>query len=255
MKRVNVLIALGAGLLVIGVGLAWAAGRDDGGDDERTETTVLVATTDIPAGQSGDELVAAGRVRLERVATDEADPEALRSTHELSGRIVSAAVAEGEQVTVTALRTSALRAAALSVPDGHVAVAVTVPFTAGGAGYVGAGDHVDVYSSIVAGTQGAPISPRTELLMAGIEVLDVSDEVTPRRAEPVTTADGTTVTQAARVGGSEITLLLAVDPAQAEQVVFASTNDQLWFSLTPEGAEPPDTPGVDYGTYGPADDR
>lgn len=256
MKRVNTLILLGVVLVVVGVGLAWAAGRDDDGDaSERAVATVLVATAGIEPGQAGDELVAAGRVRTERVDAGDVEPGALTSTHELAGTIVGAAVAEGEQVTAAALRSSALRGDALSLPDGHVALAVTVPFTAGVAGYVGAGDRVDVYASILPGAQGAPTSPRTELLLAGVEVLDVSDEVTPRRAEPVATVDGTPGTTPARAEGEEITLLLAVEPVEAEQVVFAATNDQLWFALAGEDAEPPQTPGVDYSTYAPAGDR
>ena len=253
MKRANALIGLGAVLVVVGVGLAWAL-ADDGADDAATgRTPVLVAVTDLDPGQSGDDLVARGQVRVEQVDASEAADGALGSPAELTGTILGTSVPEGHQVVAEALRSSSLRGDTFTIPEGQEALAVTVPFTAGGAGYVGPGDRVNVYASIAPDTPGAPVSPRTELLLGDVEVLDVSDEVAPRRADAVVATDDTATTQPARGGAPEITLLLAVEPAQAEQVVFATTNNQIWMTLVPEGggAAPP-PPGVDYRTYGPA---
>ncbi|HEU5152798.1 MAG TPA: Flp pilus assembly protein CpaB [Iamia sp.] len=253
MKRSNLLIGAGVVLVVLGIGLAWAVADDDGeGDGTAGRVPVLVAVTDLEPGQAGDDLVATGKVRVERVEASEAADGALRATTELTGTILGTAVPEGRQVVAEALRSSALRGDTFTIPDGQEAVAVTVPFTAGVAGYVGPGDRVNVYASITPDTAGAPTSPRTELLLGDVEVLDVSDEIAPRRAETIASGD-TPTTQAARDGAREITLLLAVDPAEAEQVVFATTNNQLWLTLVPEdGGGGPPPPGVDYGTYGPA---
>jgi hypothetical protein len=38
-------------------------------------------------------------------------------------------------------------------------------------------------------------------------------------------------------------LTLALTPGQAEQLVFASLNGQLHFTLLPEGSQPANTPG------------
>jgi Flp pilus assembly protein CpaB len=252
-RRFDVLVVVGVVLVAAGVGLAWAADRDD--DPEPEQAQVVVALADLEPGQEGDDLVARGLVRVERVDAGDAAPDALVTTTELAGTIVGARVPEGEQVVGASLRASALQEGSVAIPDGQEAVAVTVPFTAGAAGYVGAGDTVNVYATLLPGTQGAPVSPRTELLLANVEVLDVSDELTPRRAAPVASTDGATTTPPARDGGDEITLLLALDATRAEQVVFASTTSELWFTLVPDDAAVPDTPGVDYGTFGPADDR
>jgi len=130
-------------------------------------------------------------------------------------------------------------------------VAVTVGFTAGIAGYAGPGDHVNVYKSVVPNAPGAPASPLTQLILSDVEVLDVSEEVAPRRADPIAATDETApVTAPVRTSGDEITLLLALDAEQAELVVFGATNDELYFTLVPEDQGPSEAPGVDYGTFG-----
>jgi len=251
MARANVLVVLGAILILGGGVLVWDMARDDE-EPRSTQTTVLLATTDLAPGQSGDELAVDGRVRVARVDTTDVADGALTSPAELTDTIVGTSVPAGEQVVASSLRPAALRASAFTVPEGEEAVAVTVPFTAGVAGYVGPGDRVNVYASIAPSAPGAPTSPRTELLVGGVEVLDVSDEVAPRRADVVSEDVSTAASQPAR----EITLLLALDTTRAEQVIFAASNDRIWFTLAPDDGSPPtSTPGVDYSTYGPAGDR
>ena len=50
------------------------------------------------------------------------------------------APAQGDDVVVAA------RQQAVVIPPGHHGVAITLPFTAAGGGYVGAGDKVDVFA-------------------------------------------------------------------------------------------------------------
>lgn len=120
----------------------------------------------------------------------------------------------------------------VAIPDGKRGVAVRTGFVPGVAGYVSAGDHVDVYAAM---SKQAPA--RVELVLPDVEVLDVSIEVAPRRS---------TGEEGERPSGSEITYLLALDPVQAERVIFLTTNESLYLTLVPKGAPPVGTPGRTY---------
>lgn len=246
MKRANVLMIAGALLLVLGVALVWALGQDEGDDVAEPQVAVLVARADLSAGQAGEEVVAAGRVGVEKVPASEAVEGVLGSTTAMAGNVLATDVAEGEQVVATDVRVAALRNASITIPDDKQAVAVTVDFTAGAAGYAAAGDRVNVYVNVPPGTQGAPKAPYTKLLLSNVEVLDVSNELAPQRAEEVTAASATPTT--ARTTTGDLTLLLALDAGQAEQVVFAASQNQLWFTVVPKDQADSTTGGVDYQT-------
>ena len=128
-------------------------------------------------------------------------------------------------------------------------MAVTVGFTEGGAGYAAAGDRVNIYATIPPGTVDAPKAPYTKLLLTDVEVLDVSNELSPQRGSQAATAvDGTTATTAptGRASVSQLTLLIAVDAQQAEQAVFASEVNLLWFTVLPQDQGESTSNGVEY---------
>ena len=246
MKRANLMVGVGALLVVLGVALVWIIGR--GTESKAAEATVpvLVARTDLETGQSGDDVVASGGVSIDRVVQSKVRPGALSATTAMAGTIVNAPVAKGEQVVTSAVRPANLRTAAVTIPKGKQAVAVTVEFTNGAAGYAGTGDHVNVYSSISDGKVGTHQGPYTRLLLSNVEVLDVSNEVAPHRAETATSASTGQTATAAREGTGQLTILLALDAQQAEQAIFASSFDRLWFTVLPKGQGASKTVGVTH---------
>lgn len=114
----------------------------------------------------------------------------------------------------------------VEIPDGHHGVVITLPFTAAGGGYVGAGAKVDVYAV-------EPGSPATPVVVAAT-VLDVSVEVAPR----ITT--GTPE----RPSAGHITYLLAVPSPQAPDVITAVQTKSIYVAL------PADGEGIDAATEG-----
>jgi pilus assembly protein CpaB len=235
-KRANLLLGGGAALVIVGlVALGVIARRGD----DRTPTTrsVVVATGTIAAGESGQDVLRSGRARLEAVDEDLIPADALGATTGLDGSIFTIAVAEGTPIGTSQLRTTSLGQGSIKIPKGQQAVALTVDFTAGGAGYVAPGDHVNLFVTVPANTPGATVSPYTKLLLSNVEVLDVSEELAPRRATPDDTAIA---------APSQLTLLLALDAQQAEAAVFAVGQNRIWFTLAPEGAAPAETGGVTY---------
>ena len=248
MKRANLMVAVGAVLVIGGLVVALTVGRHDGSGAAEIKVPVLVARADLAAGQAGDDLVASGKVGIDRVPRSEATAGALAATTDVAGTILSAPVRKGDQVSGGSVRPANLRSGSVTIPKGKQAVAVTVDFTSGAAGYAGPGDHVNIYTTIAPGRAGAKLAPFTKLLLSDVEVLDVSTEVAPLRA-----ASGTTTASdpppTSRSSSGQLTLLLALDAKHAETAIFASSFDDLWFTVLPKGQAASTTPGVSDQTY------
>lgn len=111
-----------------------------------------------------------------------------------------------------------------TIPEGKQAVAVQLPYIGGLAGYAKAGDKVNVYGNLDDKAVGAdPAGPATRLILSAIDVLAV-------------TGPG----PAAETGNA--TYLLALDTAQAEQVIFFAKFQSLWMTLVPKGQAPQPRP-------------
>ena len=233
-KRSNLLIILGLTAFVLGTSVVLLVLRgedDEAGAGTVTPGSVLVARQDLVAGTSGADVVAGNLVEVRTVPGEDRQADALTTTAELGGRVLAADVRAGEQLRASALRPAALRSGAVDIPEGKQGVAVQLPFVPGVAGYVAAGDHVNLYANIKAA------GPMTKLVLPNVEVLDVSTEIAPRRA-------GTS--QGERATGSQITYLLALDAVDAERVIFLAENETLYLTLVPKGQAASAAPGRNY---------
>ena len=230
------LILLGCGLVAVVLGsLVLVLGRSDGADAGAPRTTVVVATADIAAGTSADDAVGDGRLKATEVDPDDVGPGAIRSVAEVSGRSIGVAVTDGDQLVDADLVLVPLRGSTVSVPDGMQAVAIDVPFTAGGAGYISAGDHVDVMGLL----DDAPGGRTTVTVLRGVEVLDVSTEVAPRVASRSAAGQATTTTTVATATPSQLTFLLAVPAGEVTRIVQAAGFHRLYLSLPGDGGGDP----------------
>jgi Flp pilus assembly protein CpaB len=159
---------------------------------------------------------------------------ALNSTSQLSGRTLAAGISAGQQITSAVLSASAatpapasspVGARALEVPAGKQALAIQVPFVPGGAQVVSPGTLVNIYATVAKG--GPADLPCTELAFPSVQVLAAS---TAQAATPQT--GGATVVPAA---GPDIVYVLAVDPVQAEALIFFQKNESLYLTVVPKG--------------------
>jgi pilus assembly protein CpaB len=226
MKRSNVLMVFGLLAFVMGAGLVvlMVSGGGGGGDETATRpNSVLVAKEPLRAGMSTADAIAGGLIIVQEVQSDVRAADAFTDTGQLGGRVLAVDVAAGQQLRASQLRPEVLRAGAITIPEGKQAMAVQLSFVAGGAGYVGPGDRINLYANIT-----EPTGPVTRLILGNVEVLDISNEVAPRLG-----------TDDDRPVGEALTYLLAVDPVEAERIVFATTNAELWIALAREGAPAP----------------
>ena len=243
-RRANVLVMVGLLVVVVGGGLVWFTARHKSSNNSGPATVaVVVANTDITAGSSGDDVVTSGKVSVEQVKPSDAQPNVINSEAVLSGRLIISDLKKGSQITTSSLRSQPLRNSTVAIPAGMNGVAVTLDATPGAAGYANAGDTINIFAVDRPSDEGAPPAI-TRLLLSNVEVLDVSQQVAPSSNAGVTTAaDGTTT---ARSTGSQLTFLLALNPTDAERVIFATSMNHLYFSIVHKGDGPALTPGANY---------
>ena len=183
-RRSNLLVLAGIAFFVVGVVIVALLSRDSGNGSSTAAGTVdvLVAKEDIPAGTNGDDAIA--KVEVRRVNASDRQPDALSTPSQLSNQIFTLKFSKGEQIRSGGLKVRSI-SPSVQVPAGKEAIAVDVPFVAGGAGYLAPGDLVNVYQVIPAPVQGtsggaadlAASTPRTQLLLTNVKVIDVQQQV------------------------------------------------------------------------------
>ncbi len=238
-RRSNLPLVLGIAALLVGATLVFVVLRNssDGNDNNSAasgKVPVLVATKAIPPGTVGRDLATSDSVTVQQVDAATRSADALSSADQLTGRVVGTPVAAGQQVKASDLRAETLRQGSIKIPADKQAVAIQIPFVAGGAGYVGVGDKVNVYGVI----KNAPGGPSVRLVLTSAEILDVSNEVAPRVAGDQS---------GERPTGTQLTYLLALSPADAGRAIFLTSYEGLYLTLVPENQEPAGAPPINYG--------
>lgn len=263
-QRSNLIILFGVAFLLVGGALVFLVLNDDdspgsssASGGSATQVSVLVANGDIAPNTLGSDVIAEGLLTTKQMAAGTQPVGALTSPAGLENQIFAVAVEEGAVITSAQLATRSL--SNVQVPEGFEAVAVTIDYTNGGAGYVAPGDRVNVYgvfgypdekddAGIVVEAQ--QIAPRSELVLTNVLVLDVS-------AQQGTSVQSTDPNQNQTIGRqtltTPLTYLLALKATDVERVVQLTTFADLYLSLTADDAAPtPDTPGVSGQNVGGA---
>ena len=265
-RRSNLLVIIGLVTFVLGllaVYVVTSEDEDSGGTAVGSDTVeVLVATEALTAGARGDDVIADGGVATERINRADLQPDALVTQSQLSNTVLTLNFADGEQIRSSGLRT--LGGVRPPIPEGFEAVAVDIELVAAGANTIIPGDRVNVYlvapnlmTGVSTTAEGETVTfptatPRTELLLTNTLVLDVQPGPAPltvsQPSDPALAATAPT--------NGTLIVVLALDPTDAEKVIFSSTaiGLQLYLSRVPlddEGNGPvPSGPtnGVDAGS-------
>lgn len=257
-QRSNLIILFGIAFFLIGGAIVFLVLNDDDDDapsasSGQSEVTVFVAADQIPANTLGSTVIEEGLLTTEQVPAGAQPVGAITSAGGLDNQIFAVSVDEGDVITSSQLATRSL--SNIQVPEGFDGVALTIPYTAGGAGYVAPGDTVNVYglfgqSDDAAGLatpppgDASPRLPRTELILTNVVVLDVSAQ----QGTSVSASDDDDSVGRGQPDSS-LTYLLALRPADVERVVQASEFADLYLSLMAENApNADDTPGSDGGS-------
>jgi len=135
------------------------------------------------------------------------------------GSKVTASAPAASSAAAGAQAAAAAIPAPVKVPSGKEAVAIQLPTVPGLAGYARVDDIVNVYGTFKDHQPSAAVKgpPLAKLVLSGARVLAVT-------APPAGAEAGNT------------TYLLAVNPGDAEKVVYLASYEGIWMSLSAEGA-------------------
>jgi Flp pilus assembly protein CpaB len=219
-----------AGLLAIGLLLAFMGAYKNSVDEGAQPVTVLVARDSLPKGVGGDVIAEKGLFQATGFKRDQVKEGALTDPASLRGQVAVHDLVRGQQLTT----------ADFSQPKNPVLSqlsadqrAVTIPLDAahGMVGQIQTGDHVDVFAGFQvqpAGSAGRA-HPVLRVLLQDVEVL---------QAPPAPKQGGLSA------GGQTQNVVLRVSDKDAPQLAFSSDNGKLWISLRPPAGAKQDPPSM-----------
>jgi Flp pilus assembly protein CpaB len=204
--------------------------------------TVIVATQDIPAGTSLNELVAKGGFKELSVPVDAVVQGAVTNESQLRGQTTTAPIVANEQITTSSLSGGQqVQGGMLGISPGHIAVTVQLDVPSGVNGNIQRGDNITVYAtfqgaSVIKGsiqqiantTSTTVVSDRQDLpdftvtLIPTVKVLQVIN--------PTVDDTGKTI-------GDSVTVTLDLAKRDAENLVFAEEGAKLYLGLLPPGEQ------------------
>jgi len=226
-SRSNLLVLLGIAFFVVGGVIAYlVTSDDDGGSADAEQVEVVVATTDITAGELADELIAENKLRAVEIEPSQLVAGAIGSLNQLAGATFTQGFQADQQITSAGVQLQPART--FTLEPGFEAVAVQLDFVPGVAAYVSPGDRINLYGAVVSGGN------RAELALTNVEVLDVDLTIPPRRG----TATDPETSGTARASAGAVTYLLALPTDDVEKVVYLTQFEQLYATLVADDAEP-----------------
>jgi Flp pilus assembly protein CpaB len=233
-KRSNLIVTLGLAVFIVGAAATYLVVRnsDDGvsASPGAGRVSVLVADKPIAAGTTGAAAVSGGFVKAKTIDAAAKPATALTDMSQLAGKTVTLGVSEGAILTSDQFQTAQTRIGTLKIPDGKTALAIQLANVPGVAGFAGAGDRINIYGVVKAGSDPKLPQGGTHLIMQNTEVLNVNGaSLAATQGQPE---------------GTGLLYLLAVTPVEAERLIYLSTFESLYFSLVSKDAPPvPGTPG------------
>ena len=190
--------------------------------------TVLVASSAIPKGTSGDVVATKRLYTATTIRESQLREGAISDPSSLTGRIATREIYEGAQLTASDFAADATSLAS-SLTDAQRIVSVPLDAAHGLIGQAQVGDHVDIYAGfnvIPLGADGRPLNGGTARPVLKMIMSDV----------PVVQVDGE--------GSKTSKVSLRVNDEQAAQLAFASDNGKVWLSLRPAVGAKGTKPGL-----------
>lgn len=198
---------------------------------------VLVAKTLIKAGTTGSAAERTGSFRLEKIPEAYKIEGALRATGDISDLVAVSDIFPGEQI-IEAKFAKAGSAGALPIPAGKVAVSVQLGDPQRVAGFVKPGSDVAIFVTLVPPrlpNEPPPAGEQTRVLLPRVQVIAIG----PTTLKPATGTDANKESVPTAI------ITLAVDQTEAQKVIFASQEAEMYFTLLTKDSKVEPGPGVD----------
>jgi pilus assembly protein CpaB len=234
-------ILLIAALVVAALGTAlvfmYANRADERAQAGAAQVEVLVATSEIATGTTGAAVAESGNVELRTLPAASVPPGALSDLAPVADLITISTIFPGQVLIQPMFGTQQQAAGGLTLPEGKVAVAITLGDPQRVAGFVNPGSEVAIFRTgvppVTAGEEAADATAptaETNVLLDRVQVIAVG----PTTISSTTTTDGqTTNTEAIPTA----ILTLALDQEQAQKVILSTTDGAMYFALLDENSE------------------
>lgn len=211
--------------------------------EEAELVEVFIAQEEIPEGMTASAAGEAGLIERGSIPQRNVPDAPVTALDQIEGRVAAARIMENEVLVLGRwVDPDDVDTAELEIPDDFEALSVQVGIPPGVAGFIRPGDRVSLIATVerpgetITEEDGTVIEEesefRTQYLLQDIQVLAAGRRVETEEGEGDV-----------EESGGDVLLTVALEPEDAERLVFAIETASLYFTLLPEGAEPEDTPG------------
>jgi pilus assembly protein CpaB len=218
--------------------------------------SVVVSKVDIPANTDLSDLISQGRFATIDVPKDAVIDGAVTQVTQLEGQRNSVVIFANEQIPLARIRGNQVPGGLLSIPEGEQAITVSLDASRAVSGALTGGDDVTLYATFDDVQLGTFDQKSLKSLIKGKDAgVDASNaQAVPRFDTTVVLAPQVQVLRVVRpttqtiAGSTEVNqdptaalqVILALEPADAQRLVFALEEGKVYLSLLP-----PDETGTD----------
>lgn len=235
MGRRTILLIVAALIAALGSAMVflYVQSADDRATEAQAPVSVLKAVAQISPGETLDQAQAAGKLELGAVPRAQVLPGAVNSIEGIGTQVALSTIFPNEQI-ITGKFGSPGDQEVLTMPDGSIAISVTLSDTGRVAGFVVPGDEVAIFlNGDIGGGQ-----PGVRLLLPRVQVIAVG----------TTTVVSTTTTNPTGAQTTEqlprTLFTLAVSQQEAEKIMLASATGELAFGYLNDESEVKAGPGT-----------
>ncbi len=212
----------------------YVRGAESRAEADQAPVQVLKAVQRIEPGEPIAAAQAAGKIQLGSVPRKQVLEGAVNSVVALGQTVALTTIYPNEQIVSTKFGASGDQQT-LTIPNGNIAISVTLTDTGRVAGFVSPGADVAIFAQSASTTKAADT---TRLLLPKVQVIAVGATTVVSRT--TTTAAGAQTTE--QLPNTLFTL--SVNQLEAEKVLYASTHGQLSFGLLNDTSKVNAGPGV-----------
>jgi pilus assembly protein CpaB len=236
MGRRTVLLIVAALIAALGTGMVflYVRGADNRAEAGQAPVQVLKAVAQINAGETLSAAQAAGKIQVGSVPRKQVLSGAVNTVSGLENSVALATIYPNEQI-VTAKFGAAGDQDTLNIPDGNIAISVTLSDTGRVAGFVNPGANVAIFVNTTPEDGGDAAS---RLLLPKVQVIAVGATT----VVPTTTTDPAGAQTTEQLPKTLFTL--SVPQSDAERIMYAVSHGDLTFGLLNDKSKVKSGPGV-----------
>jgi Flp pilus assembly protein CpaB len=217
--------------------------------------TVLVAAKKVPAGTSAHDADQDGLLRKEEMPAETVPADTLTDVDsEVSDLVAGADIQAGQLVLRALFVAKSAQTGGLKIPDGKVAVSVSVSGAQRVADYAQVGSKVSVFDTFNLASGRSSRTPAgdglakqhdyvqgTRLVLSGVEVIAVG----PQGSASADSKKSALAGGSAAAGDDAVLVTLAVTQADAEKLILVAQTGAVYLALESDSSDTAASDGVD----------